>query len=110
IPTSSENGKGKPMTLKELEAWHRREAEGLLRSAQAEDRRSACDAVAIKGAKESTVASCSCGSFGINGAMTMQRKTMMPKWGFLLILASLFVRKSSSDANPSAGRFTSRTV
>ena len=29
------------MTLKELEAWHRREAEGLLRSAQAEDRRSA---------------------------------------------------------------------
>ena len=41
------------MTLKELEAWHRREAEGLLRSAQAEDRRSAYDAVAIKGAKES---------------------------------------------------------
>ena len=40
------------MTLKELEAWHRREAEGLLRSAQAEDRRSAYDAVAIKGAKE----------------------------------------------------------
>ena len=40
------------MTLKGLETWHRREAEGLLRSAQAEDRRSAYDAVAIKGAKE----------------------------------------------------------
>jgi hypothetical protein len=41
------------MTLKELEAWHRREAEGLLRSAQAEDRRSAYDALASKGAKDS---------------------------------------------------------
>jgi hypothetical protein len=41
------------MTLKELETWHRREAEGLLRSAQAEDRRGFYDAVAIKGAKES---------------------------------------------------------
>ena len=32
------------MTLKELETWHRREAEGLLRSAQATDRCSAYDA------------------------------------------------------------------
>ena len=41
-----------PMTLKELEAWHRREAEGLLRSAQSEDRRGAYDVLATKGAKE----------------------------------------------------------
>ena len=41
------------MTLKELETWHRREAEGLLRSAQATDRRTACDALAVKGAKDS---------------------------------------------------------
>ena len=32
------------MTLKELETWHRGEAEGLLRSAQATDRCSAYDA------------------------------------------------------------------
>jgi hypothetical protein len=65
------------MTLNELETWHRREAEGLLRSAQAEDRRGFYDAVAIKGAKESpgpsAVAPCSCGSVGVIGkAMTMQ--------------------------------------
>ena len=41
------------MTLKELETWHRREAEGLLRSAQATDRRTAYDALAVKGAKDS---------------------------------------------------------
>ena len=41
------------MTLKELETWHRGEAEGLLRSAQATDRRSAYDALAVKGAKDS---------------------------------------------------------
>jgi len=41
------------MTLKELKAWHRREAEGLLRSTQAEDRRGTYDALAIKGAKDS---------------------------------------------------------
>jgi hypothetical protein len=41
------------MTLKELEAWHRREAEGLLRGARSEDRRSAYDVLATKGAKES---------------------------------------------------------
>ena len=39
------------MTLKELETWHRREAEG--RSAQATDRRTAYDALAVKGAKDS---------------------------------------------------------
>jgi hypothetical protein len=37
------------MTLKELEAWHRRGAEGLLRSAQSEDRRGAYDVLATKG-------------------------------------------------------------
>ena len=36
------------MTLKELETWHRREAEGLLRSAQATDRRTAYDALPLK--------------------------------------------------------------
>jgi len=41
------------MTLKELETWHRREAEGLLRSAQATDRRTAYDALAVRGAKDS---------------------------------------------------------
>ena len=41
------------MTLKELETWHRCEAEGLLRSAQVTDRRSAYDALAVKGAKDS---------------------------------------------------------
>jgi hypothetical protein len=40
------------MTLKELEAWHRVEAEGLLRSAQSEDRRSAYDVLGTN-AKES---------------------------------------------------------
>ena len=40
------------MTLKELETWHRGEAEGLLRSAQATERRSAYDALAVKGAKD----------------------------------------------------------
>ena len=39
------------MTLKELETRHRGEAEGLLRSAQA-TRRSAYDALAVKGAKD----------------------------------------------------------
>ena len=39
------------MTLKELETWHRGEAEGLLRSAQATDRGSAYHALAVKGAK-----------------------------------------------------------
>jgi hypothetical protein len=39
------------MTLKELEASHRREAEGLLRSAQAEDRRSAYDRSPLKAPK-----------------------------------------------------------
>jgi len=39
------------MTLKELKAWHRREAEGLLRSAQAEDRRSAYDRSPLKAPK-----------------------------------------------------------
>jgi hypothetical protein len=40
------------MTLKELETRRRGEAEGLLRSAQA-TRRSAYDALAVKGAKNS---------------------------------------------------------
>jgi hypothetical protein len=65
------------MTLKEFETWHRREAEGLLRSAQATDRRGAYDALAVKGAKDSRDRArwhlAAADSFGVNRrAMTMQ--------------------------------------